>query len=175
MSLLKIILRIIYINLFLVFGIFTSSSQTIGDHEYQIKASYLFNLTQFVEWPDSALPTTNTALVIGILGENPFGSYLEDVVSGEVVGGHPLVIQQNKNVEEIKICHILFINLADPEELRLAIAGLKGQTILTVSDRSDFIQDGGMIRFMTRDSKILIQINPVPVKDVHLIISSKLL
>ena len=165
----------LYINSLLVFGIFFSYAQTTDDHEYQIKAAFLFNFTQFVEWPVNAFPETKAPLVIGIMGENPFSTYLEKIISGEQVNGHPLVVQQYKNVEEIKTCHILFINLADTNELEQAIISLKTRSILTVSDRDDFIRQGGMIRFVTKDNKIQIQINPEPAREANLIISSKLL
>lgn len=166
----------IYINIFLLaFGIFSTSFQTTGNREYKVKAAFLFNFAQFVEWPVNALPAPNTPLVIGVLGENPFGTYLEDIISGGQVNGHPLVVQQYKNVEEIKTCHILFINLPEINKLNQAITSLKGRSILTVSDGNNFIKQGGMIRFVIRDDKIRFQINPEPAKEANLMISSKLL
>lgn len=156
-----------------MFGIITSA-QTAGDREYQIKAAFLFNFTQFVEWPPVAFPETGTAMVIGILGENPFGKYLDEMISGEAANGHPLEIQQYKNVNEIKTCHILFINLPQAK-MKEALTALKGQSILTVSDDNNFIQMGGMIRFVTRKNKIQIQIEPERAKNAGLMISSKLL
>ena len=146
----------LYINSLLVFAILFSYAQTTD----QVKAAFLFNFTQFVEWPVNAFPETKAPLVIGIMGENPFSTYLEKIISGEQANGHPLVVQQYKNVEDIKTCHILFINLADTNELEQAIISLKTRSILTVSDRDDFIRQGGMIRFVTKDNKIQIQINP---------------
>jgi hypothetical protein len=165
----------LYINTLLVFGIFFSSAQTTDDREYKIKAAFLFNFTQFVEWPVNALPETKAPLVIGILGESPISTYLEEIISREQVNGHPLVVQQYKNVEEIKTCHILFISLADTNKLEQAITSLKGRSILTVSDRNNFIKQGGMIGFIRKDNKIEIQINPETAKEANLIISSKLL
>ena len=37
--------------------------------EYQLKAVFLFNFAQFVEWPASAFPDPNAPLVIGVLGD----------------------------------------------------------------------------------------------------------
>ena len=50
--------------------------------EYQLKAVFLFNFAQFVEWPASAFPKPDTPLGICILGEDPFGSYLDETVRG---------------------------------------------------------------------------------------------
>jgi hypothetical protein len=165
-----------YINtLLLVFGLFFTTAQTTANREYQVKAAFLFNFTQFVEWPANALPETKTPLVIGVLGQNPFGTYLQEIISGEQVNGHPLVIQQYKNAEEIKTCHILFINLTEKDKPEQVIASLKGRSILTVGDGANFIKQGGMIRFITRDNKIQFQINPESAKGADLMVSAKLL
>src|SRR5947207_13490122 len=78
--------------------------------EYQIKAVFLFNFAQFVDWPTNAFPEVQTPLVIGVLGEDPFGSYLDETVRGEKVNNRPLVIQRYRRADEIKSCHILFIS-----------------------------------------------------------------
>lgn len=152
-----------------------SFAQPAGDREYQIKAAFLFNFTQFVEWPPVVLPQTGTSVVIGILGENPFGKYLDEMISGETANGHPLEVHVYKNVDEIKTCHILFINLPQANKLKEALAALKGRSILTVSDENNFIHLGGMIRFVKKQNKIQIQINPERAKEADLMISSKLL
>src|SRR2546430_1625474 len=61
--------------------------------EYQLKAVFLFNFAQFVEWPAQASTEPDAPLVIGVLGQNPFGSYLDELVRGEKVGPHPLVVR----------------------------------------------------------------------------------
>jgi hypothetical protein len=142
--------------------------------EYQIKAIFLFNFTQFVEWPTTAFADTN-AIVIGILGEDPFGPYLMETVQGEEVNGHPLVVQHYQKVEDVKACHILFINASEMHQIKKIFISLKSRNILTVSDALNFTKQGGMIRFFTENNKIRIRINLNAAKDANLTISSKLL
>jgi hypothetical protein len=143
--------------------------------EYQLKAIFLFNFTQFIEWPANAFADANTPLVIGVLGENPFGTYLEETVSGEKINGHRLVVHHYKNVQEIKNCHILFVNLRSGDRPEQALSSLRNRNILTVSDAANFIRQGGMIRFFNENNRIRIQINQEAAKDADLTISSKLL
>ena len=143
--------------------------------EYELKAVFLFNFSQFVEWPPASFSTAQAPLVIGILGKNPFGSYLEELVAGEKVNGHAVTIQYYNSVEEIRSCHILFVNLADTKKTERAIGDLRGRNILTVSDASDFSAQGGMIRFFTRENKIKFEIDLEASKAAGLTISSKLL
>ena len=62
--------------------------------EYQVKAAYLFNFGQFVEWPPQAYDSPSAPFVIGVVGEDPFGKTLDEVVAGESLGGHPLVVRR---------------------------------------------------------------------------------
>ena len=150
-------------------------AQTTPPLEYQLKAVFLFNFTQFVDWPPTAFDTDQSPLVVGILGENPFGSYLEETVSGEKVNKHAVVVRYYRNAEDAKDCHLLFINLPETKQRKQAIEALKGKNILTVSDASGFSNEGGMIRFFTRNNKISLQINLEASKASELVFSSKLL
>jgi hypothetical protein len=149
-------------------------SQTTDTREYQIKAAFIFNFTQFVEWSPEAFPDPESPMIIGILGADPFGTYLEETVTDEKVNGHPIIIEHYKNIGEVKTCHILFINQAEIKKPD-ALLNLQKKNILTVSDGANFINQGGVIRFFTKNNKTQIQINPDAAKEANLVISSKLL
>lgn len=150
-------------------------AQTTPPGEYQIKAVFLFNFAQFVEWPPQAFPQAQTPLVIGVLGEDPFGNYLDETVRGETVNDRPLAIQRYRRVEEIKTCHVLFISRSDANRVEQILASLKDRNILTVADAEGFARRGVMIRFVTEKNKIRLRINLEAAKAANLTISSKLL
>jgi len=155
-------------------SVFFVSAQ-ISTREYQVKAAFVFNFTQFVEWPATCFSNPETRAVIGVLGKDPFGTYLEETIVGESINKHPLIIEHYNNVDEIKNCQILFVNLSNKNELRLVIEKLKGKNILTVSDVNGFAKLGGMVRLYLNDDKINIEINLEAAKAENLVISSKLL
>ena len=150
-------------------------AQTAPAKEYQLKAVFLFNFAQFVEWPASAFPETQTPLVIGVLGEDPFGTYLDETIKGETVNSHPLVVQRYRRVEDITTCHILFVSQAEESRLKPILSALKGRSILTVGDAERFSTGGGMIGFFTDHSRIRLRVNVEAAKAANLTISSKLL
>jgi len=143
--------------------------------EYQIKAVFLFNCAQFTEWPPSAFPTSETSLIIGILGTDPFGKSLEDTVRDERVRGRRIEIRHYQAVEQIKICHILYISQSEATRLEKILAVLKGKPVLTVSDIENAANRGTMIRFVTEHNRIRLRINPNAVKAAGLNLSSKVL
>lgn len=149
--------------------------QKLESPEYQVKAVFLFNFAQFVEWPANTFPEENSPIVIGVLGQDPFGSYLDETVQGEEVNGHPLAIQRFHLSSEIKDCHILFIHRNMVPKLERVLKDLEGKKILTVSDGNNFTKQGGMVRFVTENNKIKFRINLEAVKASDITISSKLL
>lgn len=143
--------------------------------EYQLKAVFLFNFAQFVEWPAQAFPAPDTPLVIGVLGDDPFGPYLDELVKGEKIGRHLLVVRRYHRVEELTGCHIVFICRSEARDIDRIVARLKGQSLLTVSDADAFTRQGGMVRFAMENGKIRLRINVEAARACALTISSKIL
>jgi hypothetical protein len=143
--------------------------------EYQVKAVFLFNFTQFVEWPPQAFPTPDVPFVIGILGQDPFGPQLDEVVRGENVDKRPLLVERYRSVDEIRNCNILFIGRTEMRDLQQILAALKGRSILTVSDADETRESGVMIQLVTQNNRIRLRIDVGAAKASNLTISSKLL
>jgi len=143
--------------------------------EYQVKAVFLFNFAQFVDWPPEAVPDSKAPLVIGVLGDDPFGGILEQTVRGEHRGARPFEVRRFQRVDDIKTCDILFISRSEGDRVGEILASLKSRPILTVSDGEAFAERGGMIRFVTESNRIRLKINLQAAQAAHLTISSKLL
>ena len=156
-------------------ALFATSAQAQPTDEYQIKAVFLFNFAQFVEWPAHAFPDPKSPLVIGVLGRDPFGAHLDEVVAGETINQRPLVIQRYRRVEEITTCHVLFISQSEIPRLERILPQLAGRSILTVGDGESFARRGGVIRFLMERNKIRFRINLTAAKEMNLVISSKVL
>lgn len=149
--------------------------QAAAPTEYEVKAVFLFNFSQFVDWPAASFADSSAPLVICILGRDPFGSLIDEIVRGEMVNGRPLAVQRHAKVEETGGCHILFIDRSEHERLDRILQRMAGRSVLTVAEFDGFARRGGMIRFMTVGNKIKLRINLVAVERASLTISSKLL
>ncbi len=162
------------ILLCLLFNIQWLHAQGVVSKEYRVKAAFLFNFTQFVDWPASSFNSGNAPFVIGILGDDPFGSYIDETIKDEKIGTHPLVVHRYHDAKDVKNCHILFMSAIDVDHMKENISVIPTHT-LTVSDADLFMKAGGMIRFFTKDNKIRLQVNPDAAKAADISISSKLL
>jgi hypothetical protein len=145
--------------------------------QYQVKAVFLFNLTNFITWPDNSDPNPPTTFTIGILGPDPFGEALEKAVKGEKKYGRAITIRQFANLDELnqQACDLLFIN-GELSTLWPQIRSIvKERGILTVSDVKGFCDRGGMVNLLASARKISIEINRVAAKRNGFEISAKLL
>ncbi|HZZ17761.1 MAG TPA: YfiR family protein [Opitutaceae bacterium] len=143
--------------------------------EYRVKAVFLFNFTQFVEWPARAFSEPDSPIIIGILGEDPFGDFIDQVVQGERVNSRPVRVRRISGTEGIAACNILFVSKSESGNIRKTLAEVRGRPILTVSDASEFTRDGGIIRFFDDDHRVRLVINNEAAISDGLKISSKLL
>ena len=141
--------------------------------EYQVKAVFLFNFAQFVSWPSTQPP--DTPFVIGIVGDDPFNSYLDETVRGEKVNNRLLTTQRFRRGRDPHNCNILFISQSERDRAAQIVSSLKGRSVLTVSDIEGFGDLGGMIELFTEKNKIHVRINLEAVKAANLKVSSKLL
>lgn len=147
-----------------------------GPSEYQVKAVFLFNFSQFVAWPAQAFAAADTPFSICIVGEDPFGAGLEATVRGENVQGHPLVIRRYPHPGALESgCHIVFIGDSSVAQLEKILKGLDDQAILTVSDIDHSAERGAMIQFANEHNRLRLIINIAAAKAAGLTISSKLL
>jgi hypothetical protein len=153
----------------------SSLAAAVTTSEYQLKAVFLFNFAQFVEWPASAFSSAEDPIAVCVLGPDPFGPNLDAVLAGERIEGRALIVRRLASAAEIERCHLLFVNQPVEAELRDTLASLKGQPILTVGESEAFTSAGGMIRFLNEGNKVRLQVNPKAADQAQLRLSSKLL
>ena len=144
-------------------------------NEYEVKAAFVFNFTQFVEWPEAAFPDAASPVCIGILGDDPFGPILDQVVQGETVKGRKLVLKRSKRVEDLKNCQVVFIARSEKARLSQILSGLQGTGALTVSEIEGCAERGCIINFFLQANKLRFEINPEAARSKGLKLSAQLL
>jgi hypothetical protein len=168
----RTILRTMTLSLLVLLLAALPKRATAGASEYAVKAAYLFNFTQFVQWPKGAL-ADGAPLVIGIAGDDPFGSDLDDAVKGKSAGGHPLEVKRFGSGKVGK-CQVLFIAFSEKSRVK-EILQSAGKGVLTVSEIEQFPLKGGIIQFDQEGQKIVLTLNAAAAKKGGLTISSQLL
>jgi len=149
--------------------------------EYELKAVFVYNFTKFVTWPAEAEDATNSPFVIGIVGEDPFGTTLDTAVRGESVRHHPIVVQRFHSDQDIAPCNILFIARSEKDRLKAVLQKVRSQPVLTVADTAGAAEQGVMINLSVvqnsakMEINVKMEINESAVKSGGLKVSAKLL
>jgi hypothetical protein len=141
--------------------------------EYRVKAAFLLNFTKFIEWPAAAFDTSDSPFSICIIGDDPFGNALDQIVAGESVNGRKLIIQRVKQTPPPKSCQMVFVS--KPETEMMKILPEMGPGVLTIGESEGFIRDGGMIAFLLENRRVRFGISKTHAENAGLKLSSKLL
>lgn len=139
------------------------------------KPQYLINLAEFTDWPASAFRDDNEPLAIGILGKDPFRSTLDKVAANQVVRGRNVRIAHFKKIEEVKVCHVLYISSSEERRLERIVSAVSQKPVLTVSEIKNSAERGVVIEMKPENQKTRLVINLEAAKAAHLTLKSKLL
>lgn len=156
-------------------GPLSSTVRAQSSSEYQVKAAFLYNFAKFVDWPAEAFAGSNGKLVIGVIGDDPFGGALDQAINGKTVNGRSLVVHRLKWGQDLRSCHVLYISSSERTRLRQIVESLRGASVLTVGEMGQFNQQGGIINFILEANKVRFEINSRGADQARLRISSKLL
>jgi hypothetical protein len=156
----------------------TQARDASDSSEYLIKAGFIFNFAKFVEWPSAAFAQPDSPIVIGILGTDPFGAIIDQIVQDKKVGARGFVVKRLKwgaDAKELRECKILFVGASEKAHIDELVQTVKGLPILTVGETPGFAERGGVIRFVLEDNRVRFEVNVEAARQADLTISSRLL
>lgn len=141
----------------------------------KLKAAYIFNFIQFVEWPTRTFVGEMDTVVIGVFPGNSVGQALREIVDGESVGGHPLIVRDLKEAKEARRCHVVIIPSQEETRVEDILRSLRDMPALTIGETEGFAERGGAINLFISGNKLRFAINPLTLKSHELKVSSRLL
>ena len=158
-------------------GLFVCSavSPQSDPSEYQVKAAFLFNFTKFVEWPDGSFDAPQAPIVVGIIGDDPFGDDLERMIAGQKVQGRSLMIRRERWGDDLRRCQVLFVSASEHEHRSRILGSVQSAGVLTVSDMEGFAEAGGVIEFVIEQNRVRFIVNLDAATQGRLRVSAKLL
>ena len=163
------------VGVFLALGFSPLEATPPSPNEYALKAVFLYNFVRFIDWPDSAFNTRNAPLVIGIVGEDPFGFMLNEAIAGENYHGRPIQIEHFAGSRDIRRCHLLFVNQSNADQIPQILQAVAGKNVVTVGETNYFLDQGGMIALTAEQNRVRLRINSAALRNARLNVSSKLL
>jgi len=136
-----------------------------------VKATYLYKLAPFVDWPAASFPTPDSPFELCVVGNDPFGAVLDRAVAGQRINGHPIVIDRLPRAQHNSNCDMAFVAGSRGQPVGDALRELAGAPVLTVTDGPT----QGIVDFVTDEGRVRFRIDDQAAADSGLSISSKLL
>lgn len=143
--------------------------------EYEVKAAYVFYFAKFVNWPGDAFPARNAPLIIGVYGNEDFGTLLSSVVKNKTIQERPISIRILKSPAEMRNCQIVYISAAELKRSKQMIESLRGRAYLTVTETDSGSKERGIINLFVEGDKVQFEVDIDGAERSQLQISSKLL
>ncbi|MGE0448183.1 MAG: YfiR family protein [Vicinamibacterales bacterium] len=144
------------------------------ESEDRLKAAFVSKFPQFVEWPASAT-SGRTRIDLCVTGPASVRGDLQALVSGETLNGRPILVREVQQPADAGSCHLLYVPQRGgewPDDLLTAVRSLP---VLTVSDRPDFLEQGGIIALRVVQGRIRFEVDVAAAQRVGLRIGSQLL
>jgi bifunctional DNA-binding transcriptional regulator/antitoxin component of YhaV-PrlF toxin-antitoxin module len=87
-------------------------SKSAQYNEYAVKAAYMYNFLKFVDWPEEKMASNGNQIIIGIIGEDPFGADA-DILKDKKVEERSVVLKHIDSFQRLK-------NAAEKDKAELA-------------------------------------------------------
>lgn len=171
-------IRILAVSIAAILGLMDAlrssvAAQSVSDS--QVKAAYLYSFAKFAEWPARKFPEPSTPILFCLVSDPGFESELNRTMIGKTISGRTVRIVLVEEVEQARNCHVLFLNTARSRQTQRILEGVRGAAVLTVGETDDFLQKGGMIRFVLHDERVQFEVNHKIASQEGLYISARLL
>jgi len=153
---------------------FAAEREFITVNPYKVEAAFLRNFAHYVTWPSHAFTENDTPWHIGILGPDPLKEFLESTFEGRTEHGRSFEIYRADRLDELPPCQILFIAFRNAARRRATLNKLKDKPVLTVGEASDFLSEGGIIRFHVGD-RVSMSVNLDQARYASLSIQTKMI
>jgi hypothetical protein len=137
----------------------------------ELKAAYLYSFANFVQWPGPI----DSALVIGVAGDDAFAQIVADAARGRNVNGRQFATRRLRSGDDPSGCQMLYVGVTmRTREAAELIERVRGP-VLTVGETAQFLRDGGMVQFYIDKNRMRFHINQKNAEAAGLKVSSQLL
>ena len=137
----------------------TDDEVTNKRKEFHIKALFLYNFANFVEWPNAAFKSETSSLDMCLFGDVPFGGFL-DAVNGAKIRNRVLNIIRTSDSNAIKNgCHILFVGTDRLDHIGKLFENINHVFVLSIGNVEGFTRQGGIVNILRTQDQHKFEIN----------------
>ena len=145
--------------------------------EYGVKTAYLYNFVLYFTWPKAAFDGPRAPFIIGVFGDDPLGSALDDMARRKTARGRKIIIRRFRTWADYQACHLLFLpRSAGTANLAEALKRTQRTPLLLVGETPGFATQGATVNFYPDiDGTIGFEVNVDATAERRLRIDARLL
>lgn len=141
----------------------------VGADEYSVRAAAVVNLARFVVW---STPTVER-FAICVTGDPGLAAAMSSATEGKKIDGLPVRVLSLTGGGDEANCRVIYIGR--DERHAADVLARAGRGPLTISDRPEFVREGGLIRLFVRDDRLRFEINQQAAERVGIKIPAQVL
>lgn len=176
-----------FIRRLLTIGLLSAFAATTQAQQGQIASSdggsdaiarFVMNFGRFIDWPDAAFSSADSDLRVCVLGENELGGSLDQIVNGKRAGSRTIAVSNlaGSDLSAARECHIVYVSSSETGRTAEITGAVAGAHALTVSEITNFPEDGGMIGLSgERGDRIAIRMNRALIEQTGLNVREQLM
>jgi hypothetical protein len=143
--------------------------------EDELRAVVLFQLAQYVHWPEDSVRPVNAPLRFCVWGKISRTVKMESILSGKSIQGRPISLQKIESANQLSSCDLAFLDIEPGKKLKAAIALNHFPAVLLVGESKHFAEIGGMVNLVVQSARVSFEINVGAAEKAHLEFRSQLL
>jgi hypothetical protein len=148
------------------FWLASGFSNAASYEEHALKAAFLYNFADFINWPASANNEPSTVINYCVLKDGLIQSSLKSLINSDLDPKIERNFQLLTDLDKIGRCHLLYLDASDLTTYPNILAVTSGFPILTASDNEGFLERGGMIELARLQSRVKVRLN-IDILDEH--------
>lgn len=137
------------------------------------KAVFMFKLLNYITWPQDKKNGSDEAIRVCFYKQSPLVEIFQ-YIQQKTKASQLLVQVFSKISENIKKCHVLFLNASNPD-ISTVLKEIKNGGTLIISDQPNILETGGMISLTLENNTMVLDINRTEILKSGMKIDSKLL
>jgi len=153
----------------------SSESSPQQTKEFHVKALFLYNFANFVEWPTDAFKDSKSPLRMCLYGSVPFGGFLDAVDGTRIRDRHLKIIRTSNSAEIEPGCHILFVGTEHLDVIEQLFKNMNHLFVLSIGNVKGFTDKGGIVNILRTKDQHKFDINLSKAIENGLLIDSDLL
>ncbi|MES2535849.1 MAG: YfiR family protein [Pseudomonadota bacterium] len=154
----------------------TAASEKKGTAiEKRVKAAFLYQFLNYVDWPAAAFAKSDVPYVIGVANADDIADELASLASGRSVNNRTVTIKKLRPGDALNDIHVLFIGRTELSRQQQLLKQAQAQPVLAVTESEGALTQGSMINFRIADDRVRFEVAPDVVEKAGLKLNSRML